>query len=802
MKPSVLRQIALWVFVLIVVGFIILITSPTTVYAGSSSAVQNDQAGGQPLQLIFPGENHETLIINETTMSLLSSWSDLPIAFVAVCGPLHSGKSFLSNQLKSLNTSGFKLGPTTRPETRGVWMWSEPLRVRNHLVVFLDTEGLFSSNTSEVYDAKIFAISSLISSVLVYNTVKFIDQSSIEYMEMLIRRAQLFDLKSRSSATEQGHHQSVGLGRLGDLVWVVQDFVQEMHDDETSDEWLQSLLDGHVDETSGVSVSVLDLFRSVHCRTLFLPDVRPNVLTRLNIATYDELLPEYRRDVESLRDLVLSRAMPKIDESNVAMIAPMMVKWLRILVDAANYGSFPTVPSVWSGFIAQQVESARADAVKYFGNNLDDLMKQWHKSKEKQYGSYTIMPQKDVVRFVESSRESSRNLFSSLTLGMAVSSKQSKQLDEDVEQRGASALVQHRDDSRSRTRHEFEKIKQDLLFDVSKLELPLNKRLLVARFEEFRKTALRHARDGTMRLILEDGGFAEESKSFVHFADSELERLNFKNSELVAEAVTSAADNALDGALKFLTAYTTTPLDAERLGYVKKGCMALAEERFGNLTVLYFADFSKLVYQSKSGLLAKVDVMFAGFAKSNAVLVVNEIKKMVKNHMFDISRSFDSQILPQTIEHLEAQCTHIVGSATKAINAVTRKYTGIEGVEEELLRFEQHYSSERDELFRRNNVKYDMLLDRSIPMVRSVLEAEVNKYWLKSAGIESAKKIIVEQLMQHERVTDKKMAETMAERYVSLNFGTSFFKWSMTDSAILFLGLVTIFVLLKFTASR
>jgi hypothetical protein len=71
-----------------------------------------------------------------------------------------------------------------------------PLELDNKAIIFLDSEGLFASNvsginqlltvandSSETYDAKIFSISTLLSSYLIYNTIRFIDQSSIDYIE-------------------------------------------------------------------------------------------------------------------------------------------------------------------------------------------------------------------------------------------------------------------------------------------------------------------------------------------------------------------------------------------------------------------------------------------------------------------------------------------------------------------------------------------------------------------------------------------------------------------------------------------
>lgn len=46
-------------------------------------------------------------------------------------------------------------------------------------------------NVSENYDAKIFAVATLMSSFLIYNSVKIIDQADIDYLELLARRTQV-----------------------------------------------------------------------------------------------------------------------------------------------------------------------------------------------------------------------------------------------------------------------------------------------------------------------------------------------------------------------------------------------------------------------------------------------------------------------------------------------------------------------------------------------------------------------------------------------------------------------------------
>ena len=51
------------------------------------------------------------------------------IGIIAVAGKYRTGKSFLLNRIllnKSGNTSGFNVGPTINPCTKGLWIWNKP----------------------------------------------------------------------------------------------------------------------------------------------------------------------------------------------------------------------------------------------------------------------------------------------------------------------------------------------------------------------------------------------------------------------------------------------------------------------------------------------------------------------------------------------------------------------------------------------------------------------------------------------------------------------------------------------------
>lgn len=61
---------------------------------------------------------------------------------ISVVGPYRTGKSFLLNRFAGLQ-SGFEIGPSTNPCTKGIWIWGKPIKISDDIsVILMDTEGL------------------------------------------------------------------------------------------------------------------------------------------------------------------------------------------------------------------------------------------------------------------------------------------------------------------------------------------------------------------------------------------------------------------------------------------------------------------------------------------------------------------------------------------------------------------------------------------------------------------------------------------------------------------------------------
>jgi hypothetical protein len=66
-----------------------------------------------------------------------------PIGVVCVAGQYRTGKSYFINRVLLNRQSGFEVGSTVNACTKGLWIWSSPLRTLDAQTYFVvDTEGI------------------------------------------------------------------------------------------------------------------------------------------------------------------------------------------------------------------------------------------------------------------------------------------------------------------------------------------------------------------------------------------------------------------------------------------------------------------------------------------------------------------------------------------------------------------------------------------------------------------------------------------------------------------------------------
>ena len=91
-----------------------------------------------------------------------------------------------------------------------MWVWGEPVKVKSGVggagaggvgggeetetdvsVVYVDTEGFEATGMSDAYDDRIFALSSIVASVLIYNLPETVKEGDIEKLSFAVELARV-----------------------------------------------------------------------------------------------------------------------------------------------------------------------------------------------------------------------------------------------------------------------------------------------------------------------------------------------------------------------------------------------------------------------------------------------------------------------------------------------------------------------------------------------------------------------------------------------------------------------------------
>ena len=101
------------------------------------------------------------------------------VAPIVICGPFRSGKSYFLSQLIG-DPNAFQTGPTMHPCTLGIWMGTTVLDYKDFTIVLFDTEGIDAFCNSSGDESAILVLSILLSSYLIYNSMKVPTRSDLE----------------------------------------------------------------------------------------------------------------------------------------------------------------------------------------------------------------------------------------------------------------------------------------------------------------------------------------------------------------------------------------------------------------------------------------------------------------------------------------------------------------------------------------------------------------------------------------------------------------------------------------------
>ncbi|XP_020676608.1 guanylate-binding protein 3-like [Dendrobium catenatum] len=331
----------------------------------------------RPLRLVYCDEKGKFVMDPEAVAALQLVKG--PIGVVSVCGRARQGKSFILNQLLG-RSSGFQVSSTHRPCTKGLWMWSAPLKRTaldgtEYNLLLLDSEGIDAYDQTGTYSIQIFSLAVLLSSMFIYNQMGGIDEAALDRLSLVTQMTKHIRVRAsggRTTTSELGQFSPV-------FIWLLRDFYLDLVEDNrriTPRDYLELALrhvqgvGKDISAKNEIRESIRALFPDRDCFTLVRPLNNESDLQRLDQIPLDRLRPEFRSSLDALTEFVFERTRPKQIGATV-MTGPILAGITQSFLDAINKGAVPTISSSWQSVEEAECRRAYDSATEIYKSSFD-----------------------------------------------------------------------------------------------------------------------------------------------------------------------------------------------------------------------------------------------------------------------------------------------------------------------------------------------------------------------------------------------------------------------------------------------
>jgi len=171
-----------------------------------SSLIESETA----IQIINLNEETKEFELNEEGLSSILNHEkakDKPVVVISIAGDFRKGKSFMLNFFlrylkaaeqgnsktwlsdKDQPLKGFSWRCGMKRDTSGILMWSEPFNLtlkngKEIAVLLMDTQGCFDSEHTFKDTATVFALSTMLSSIQVYNLMHNLQEDNLQFLQV------------------------------------------------------------------------------------------------------------------------------------------------------------------------------------------------------------------------------------------------------------------------------------------------------------------------------------------------------------------------------------------------------------------------------------------------------------------------------------------------------------------------------------------------------------------------------------------------------------------------------------------
>ena len=334
-------------------------------------------------------------IIPEEARKLLcqQKYNNSNIGIISLVGKYRTGKSFLLNRvlLNLRQNPGFGVGPTFKPCTKGIWIWSDPIMVsnihsKNPFPVFLiDTEGLGAYDEEINHDSKIFLIAILISSLFIFNSFGAIDENAINSLSFVLNLSKTIKIKSVNKEDKEEELAEY----FPTLLWLLRDFSLKLEDKDgntiTEKQYLENALEDLagtsdvIEEKNRVRSLIRSYFKEKDLFVMVRPVEEESDLQNLQNLPDEKLRKEFLEQSKFFRNKVMKKIKPKIFKKK-NLNGFMLVELVQSILDAINTGSIPVIENSWKYIMQNECIKNGNEIIKKF---VKDIVNYREKNKNK-----------------------------------------------------------------------------------------------------------------------------------------------------------------------------------------------------------------------------------------------------------------------------------------------------------------------------------------------------------------------------------------------------------------------------------
>ncbi|XP_063905428.1 atlastin-like [Zophobas morio] len=341
----------------------------------------------QALQIIET-QPDDTILLNEEALRNILTQDEIRdryVAVISITGAFRGGKSFLLNfllrylkikYLEKRNVTdwltpedgplkGFSWAAGSKRHTSGIMMWPQvfltTLPTEEKVAIFLlDTQGSFDNQTTMDDCAKIFALSTLISSVQIYNVMRTIRQYDLTHIQCFGGFGNL--LTNGESAPFQN------------FTFLVRDWAcpyEHPYGDIGGAAMLEQIFSSKNPEIQEQVINIKSLFNETNCFLMPYPGRTVDASNTFN-GSLDDIDESFLDNVSDFVTLLLSPENLVLKTVNgVKLKAEDFMCYITEYCNILKDGDLPKMETIFKATIEAHHKAALMQALKIYKKNMD-----------------------------------------------------------------------------------------------------------------------------------------------------------------------------------------------------------------------------------------------------------------------------------------------------------------------------------------------------------------------------------------------------------------------------------------------